>query len=70
MTLTLVQIPGNGAHEVTMPAGATVSDLITEYNLHRRSIYINGTAISSNAYSTTQLSDGLEIFANAAVKGA
>jgi sulfur carrier protein ThiS len=67
--LTLVVIPGPGARNVTLSDNMTIASLITQENLSGRDIIVNGQTVSRDAYATTLLSEGMEIFATASVKG-
>lgn len=67
--LTLVVIPGPGARTVNLSEGMTVQNLVDNESLRGRDIIVNGQALSPSDYSTTVLSQGMEIFATASVKG-
>lgn len=67
--LTLVVIPGPGARTVSLSEGMTVQTLVDNEGLSGRDIIVNGQAVSRSDYSTTVLSQGMEVFATASVKG-
>jgi sulfur carrier protein ThiS len=67
--LTLVVIPGPGARTVPLSEGMTVQTLVDNEGLSGRDIIVNGQAVSRSDYSTTVLSQGMEVFATASVKG-
>ena len=69
INLTLVVIPGPGARSVTLQEGATVQELVSQENLTGRDIIVNGQGVSSSDYGTFALSQGVEVFATASVKG-
>jgi sulfur carrier protein ThiS len=68
-TITLVVIPGPGARSTTLPANATVADLVCQENLHGRDIIINGSAVPAANWSTTVVPASAEVFATGSVKG-
>ena len=68
-TITLIVIPGPGARTVTLPQGATVTDLVQRESLFGRDIIINGVSVLPTNYSTTVIESNMEIFATASVKG-
>lgn len=68
-TITLVVIPGPGARTVTLAAGATVSDLVCQENLHGRDIIINGQGIPTASWNSTTVPESAEVFATGSVKG-
>jgi sulfur carrier protein ThiS len=68
-TVTLVVIPGPGARTVSVPDGATVSDLVCQENLHGRDIIINGQGVPATTWQTTTVPAQAEVFATGSVKG-
>lgn len=68
-TVTLVVIPGPGARSVTIPANATISDLVCQESLHGRDIIVNGSGVPSDSWAQTQVLPNSEIFATGSVKG-
>lgn len=68
-TITLVVIPGPGARTVTLAAGATVSDLVCQENLHGRDIIINGQGVPAASWNSTTVPESAEVFATGSVKG-
>lgn len=69
ITVTLVVIPGPGARSVSLPANATLSDLVCQENLHGRDIIMNGQGIAPAQLQQTQVLSSAEIFATGSVKG-
>jgi len=69
INVTLVRIPGPGASSVNLDDGATVASLVTQSDLHGRSIFVNGQAVSPASFGQTGLNNGDEVFATGAVKG-
>lgn len=68
-TATLVVVPGTGARQVQVDTEMTVADFVCRENLHGRDIIVNGVGVQSNNWSTTTLSNAVEIFATGSVKG-
>lgn len=68
-TVTLIVVPGPGARTVSLVANATVSDLVTQENLHGRDIIINGVGVNPNIWQSHQIPQNAEIFATGTVKG-
>jgi len=68
-TVTLVVIPGPGARSVSLPAGATLSDLVCQESLHGRDIIVNGSGVPANMWGETLVTPNSEIFATGSVKG-
>ena len=67
--VTLVIIPGSGATSVNLNTGATLATLVSDQNLHGRSMFINGAGVEPNAYTDQPLQAGDEVFATGSVKG-
>lgn len=70
MDISLVVIPGAGHKTISLQPGTTLAALVTDKNLQDRNIIVNGTGVKKEAYATTQLRAGDEVFATGAVKGA
>ena len=68
-TVTLVVIPGPGARSVTVPANATISDLVCQESLHGRDIIVNGSGVPANLWDSTPVVPNAEVFATGSVKG-
>ncbi len=68
-TATLVVVPGTGARQVQVDTEMTVADFVCRENLHGRDIIVNGVGVQPNNWSTTTLSNAVEIFATGSVKG-
>lgn len=68
-TITLIVIPGPGARTVTLPANATVAQLVCQENLHGRDIIINGSGITPDNFESTIVPTSSEVFATGTVKG-
>jgi sulfur carrier protein ThiS len=68
-TVTLVVIPGPGARSVTVPTGATISDLVCQESLHGRDVIVNGQGVPSSLWNSTLVVPNSEIFATGSVKG-
>lgn len=67
--ITLIVIPGPGARAVNIQDNMTVEQLVVQENLHGRDIILNGTGVMPQDYSTTTLTQGMEVFATGSVKG-
>ncbi len=67
--ITLIVIPGPGARNVNIQNDMTVEQLVVQENLHGRDIIVNGQGVLPLNYSTTTLTNGMEIFATGSVKG-
>lgn len=67
--ITLIVIPGPGARSVQINDNMTVEQLIVQEGLHGRDIILNGQGVLPADYSTTILTNGVEIFATGSVKG-
>ncbi len=72
ITISVLQLPGRGLQDVSVPAGSTVADLLRgQYAqlFSGRGIIVDGRDILPNEYSRTVLSAGQEVAAVTAVKG-
>lgn len=68
-TITLIVIPGPGARSIQFSDNITAEHLVCQENLHGRDIIINGVAIAPDAYRSTVIPNGSEVFATGSVKG-
>lgn len=69
MQYSLTILPGNSEKIYNFNAGDTVQTVIDTHGLVGRTMIVDGTMIAPNNYASTPLSDGVEIYANQAVKG-
>jgi len=69
MVISLILLPGTGQRDVTLPTGATLSDLVAQEDLGGRQIVLNGEAIPASAFGSTTLASGQEVGAIGASKG-
>ena len=71
MTVSLILLPGNGlTPAVALRDGATVADLVAARGLQGRSIVVNGVEVAPARVAYHVLSQGDEVAALQAVKGA
>lgn len=69
-TIGLMIVPGTGYQDIEIASGTNLGELVSNKNLHGRTINVDGTPIEPEEYANTSLDGVVEIWATGGAKGA